>query len=300
MDAPNISFYGNIKRYLKTRKHIHPKSVHNSNILSIYGKIGLIVILIIIIMGVVSILFLGNAHRVPSGTSLEPPSIRHLLGTDDLGIDILAQICHGAIISLLVGFGAAILAGIGGSILGMLAGYSKGWIDRLVTGLCDIMAVIPRLPLMIVLGAFWGPSIKNIILVIAILSWVGPARITRAKVLSMRCEKFIVMAQSYGASFIHIAMKHLLPGLLPVIMVSTIRIISHAIVMEAGLTFLGLGDPTSKSWGVILNRAMGFQGIYFTDFWKWWILPPLIALTLLVVSVALVSRDLEKTTNRKL
>ncbi|HOO28644.1 MAG TPA: ABC transporter permease, partial [Lachnospiraceae bacterium] len=251
------------------------QTIFKSKNFSAYGKAGLIVIFIIIVMGLASVLFFGDAHRVLTGSSLEAPSFEHLLGTDDLGMDIFAQICHGALISLTVGFCSAALAGIGGSILGILAGYAGKWADRLICGLCDIMAVIPQLPLMIVLGAFFGPSIRNIIFVIAILSWVGPARIARSKVLSLRNEKYIAAAKSYGASFFHILTKHLLPGLLPVIMVSTIRIVSHAVIAEAGLTFLGLGDPTSKSWGVILNRAMSVGGIYFTEFWKWWILPPL-------------------------
>ncbi len=267
---------------------------------SLYGKVGLAIVFAVLLMGLVSLLFLGDAHHIPSGASLEVPSLQHFLGTDDLGLDIFAQICHGALISLGVGFGAAVLAGLGGSILGILAGYSGGWVDRIICALCDIMAVMPQLPLTIVLGAFFGPSLKNIVLVIALLSWVGPARIARAKTLSLRGEKYIVAAKSYGASFFHILIKHLFPNLLPVAMVSTVHIISRAIVTEAGLTFLGLGDPTSKSWGVILNRSMSFKGIYFTDFWKWWVLSPLIALTLLVIAVAWIARDLEQITNRKL
>ncbi len=282
------------------KRSVQTGQKHGFGVLSLYGWIGLSIIGAFLTMGLVSVLFLGNSYRIPSGGSLEAPSLAHLLGTDDLGMDILAQICHGAAISLLVGFGSAALAGLGGSVLGMLAGYSGGRTDKLICGLCDIMAVMPQLPLMIVLGAFFGPSIRNIILVIAILSWVGPARIARSRVLSLKQEKYIAAAQSYGAPFWHIVTKHLLPGLLPVMMVSTIRIVSHAIVAEASLTFLGLGDPTSKSWGVILNRAISFSGIYFTDFWKWWILPPLVALTLLVASVALIGRDLEKAVDRKL
>lgn len=265
-----------------------------------YGRAGLCVILLFLAMGILSLLFGGGAHRIPSGGSLEAPSFVHPLGTDDLGIDILAQLCHGAGISLLVGVFSATLAGVGGSLLGMLAGYLGGGFDRLVTGLCDIMAVLPQLPLMIVLGAFFGAGVENIILVMALLSWVGPARIARSKVLSMRQEKYIIAAKSYGAPFYHILLRHLFPTLVPMVMVGAMRIVSHAIVMEAGLTFLGLGDPTSKSWGVILNRAMGFSGIYFTDFWKWWILSPLIALALLILAVSWIARDLEQLTNGKL
>ncbi len=269
-------------------------------VLSVHGRAGLAVVLIILATGAASVLFLGDAHRVPSGASLEAPSLRHPLGTDDLGIDIWAQLCRGALISVLVGLGSAGLAGVGGSVLGVLAGYSGGAVDRLITGLCDVMTAIPQLPLMIVLGAFLGPSTRNIILVVGLLSWVGPARIARAKTLSMRREKFIVAAASYGASFFHIARTHLLPALLPLVAASCLRIVGHAVSAEAGLTFLGLGDPTSKSWGMLLNRSMSFSGIYFTDFWKWWVLPPLVALATLVVAVAFIARDLEKLVNRKL
>lgn len=268
--------------------------------LSLCGKAGLAVLLFILATGVCSLLFMGDTHRVPSGDSLESPSLRHILGTDDLGIDIAAQLCRGALVSVLVGLGAAVLAGAGGSSLGMLAGYAGGWPDRLISGLCDVLTAIPQLPLMIVLGAFLGPSLRNIVFVVALLSWVGPARIARAKTLSMRREKFIVAAACYGASFSHIAAKHLAPALAPLVAASVLRIIGHAVVAEAGLTFLGLGDPTSKSWGMILNRSMSFGGIYFTDFWKWWVLPPLVALTMLVVSTAFIARDLEKFVNKKL
>lgn len=152
---------------------------------------------------------------------------------------------------------------------------------------------------MIVLGAFFGASLTNIILVIALISWVGSARTARAKILSMRSEPYIVAAKSYGARFYHLLLKHFIPGILPIMMVGVIRVMSHAIVAEAGLSFLGLGDPLSKSWGVILNRSINFPGIYFTEFWKWWILAPLTALMLLVVSISFIGRDLEQIVNTK-
>jgi len=265
-----------------------------------YGKFGMSVIVLMTCLSLLSFLLLGDTHRIPSGGSLEAPGREHWFGTDDLGMDLFSQICHGAAISMLVGFSSALLAGIGGSILGVLAGYYGKWADRIVTGLCDTITAVPQLPLMIVLGAFFGSNLANIIWVIALMSWVGPARTVRAKVLSVRHETYIAAAKSYGAGFLHLAVRHFIPGILPIIMVSVIRIVSHAIVAEAGLSFLGLGDPTSKSWGVILNRSINFPGIYFTDFWTWWIMAPLTALTLLVVSIAFISRDLEKIVNRKL
>lgn len=264
-----------------------------------FGKFGIGVIGLMVGLCMVSFFFLGDLHRLPSGDAFEAPSLSHWLGTDDLGIDIFAQISHGAGVSMGVGFSTALLAGVGGSILGILAGYHGKWVDKLVTGLCDVMMSIPSLPLMIVLGAFFGASIAHIILVIVLLSWVGPARTVRSRVLSMRSENYIVAAKSYGAGFGHLAVRHFIPGLLPIISVSMIRIVSHAVVAEAGLSYLGLGDPLSKSWGIILNRAINFSGIYFTDFWKWWLMSPLVSLMILVVAVAFISRDLEKIVNTK-
>lgn len=267
--------------------------LRNFNIFSVSGKIGLVFVLLVVLTGVVSVLFMGNAHKIPSGGSLEGPSIIHPLGTDDLGMDILAQIAHGAFISIQVGFFSAVLAGIGGSVLGILAGYCGGWADKFIMGICDVLMVIPQLPLMIVLGAFFGPSLRNIILVIVILSWSRPARIARARVLSMCQDGYIIAAKSYGAGFWHLAARHFIPGILPILLVSVIRLISKAIRAEAGLTFLGLGDPASKSWGVILNRSINFSGIYYTNYWKWWVMSPLTVLILLVLSISFIARDME-------
>lgn len=267
---------------------------------TVMGIFGIVVILLMLILSAISFLFMKDYHMIPTGGSLESPSLSHWLGTDDLGIDIFCQICHGAFISLMVGFSSAFIAGIGGSLLGIMAGYYGGLTDRLITGMCDVMMSIPQLPLMIVLGSFFGSGMKNIIFVIGLISWTGPARIARSKVISMRNERYISAAKSFGAGFLHMAFKHFIPGIMPVISVGMIRIISHAIVAEAGLSFLGLGDPVSKSWGIILNRSINFPGIYFTDFWKWWIMSPLTALILSVVSFALISRDIEKYINTKL
>lgn len=264
------------------------------NLLSGYGKFGMGILFSMILLAVISQLFLGDLYRIPSGQSLEPPGIQHLMGTDDLGIDIAAQIGYGAGVSLLVGVSSALLAGVGGSILGILAGHYGKWIDKLVLSLCDIIMTIPHFPLMIVLGAFLGAGTSNIILVIACMSWAGPARIARSKVFSIGNETYIKAAKSYGAGFYHLLRKHFIPGTFPVIMVNVIRIISNAIVSEAGLSFLGLGDPTSKSWGVILNRSINFSGIFFMECWKWWIVFPLLFLLLLIMSIAFLGRDMEK------
>jgi peptide/nickel transport system permease protein len=261
------------------------------------GKAGLLLFTCMLLLALYSALFAGNAHRVPSGKALESPNSHHPLGTDDLGIDLLAQLAHGAGVSIFVGLGTALLAGIGGSILGIVAGHYGRWIDRFVMGICDMMIVIPHFPMMILFATYFGPSLKNIILVITLLSWTRPARIVRTRILSLQHENYIRAAKSYGAGFWHLTLRHFMPAVAPIVTVNALRIISHAIIAEAGLSFLGLGDPLSKSWGVILNRSINFSGIYFTDYWKWWLISPLTCLILLVLSIAFISRDLESLFN---
>lgn len=235
-----------------------------------------------------------HPHNLSSGPSLSPPSLTHYLGTDELGHDIWAQICFGARISLIIGLGTAFLSGFGGGIIGMVSGYIGGMTDKIVSRLIDMMIVLPDLPIMIVLAAFLGPGLINIIVVLALFSWVFTARIVRAQVLMLKKQHYITAAEMIGAGPWYITRKHLFPEIFPFIGVSMIRLTGRAVVAEAGLSFLGLGDPTSKSWGLIIHHAVNFNGIYYTRYWQWWLLYPWIALTLMVTALAFISRDLER------
>lgn len=237
---------------------------------SIAGKICALVLALACFMALFAPLLSKHPWNQPTGEALEPPSKAHILGTDDLGIDLWAQICYGARNSIVVGIATALIASILGTTLGIISGYYGGIIDLAITALIDILMAIPSLPLMIVAGAFFGPSIKNIILILSLLSWAMPARVIRSKIISVKQEMYIKVAKGYGAGFLYITFKHFLPRIFPLFATSFIKIISKAIVSEASLSFLGLGDPTSKSWGLILNYALNFPGIYFTDYWKWW------------------------------
>ncbi|MEL7565288.1 MAG: ABC transporter permease [Dehalobacterium sp.] len=267
---------------------------------SLWGKTSAVMLVVVILVALLSPYLSPYSAHIPSGDSLEPPGGRHWLGTDDLGIDLWAEICYGARVSIIIGFVTAFLAGVGGSVAGILSGYYGGWTDRILMRITDMMIVLPDLPMMIVLGAFFGPSLKNIIIVLAFFSWTGPARIVRSKVLSLRETAAITAAKCYGAGFWYLTIRHFLPAVLPVVLVTMIRLVSRAIVAEAGLAFLGLGDPTSKSWGLILNHAINFPGIYFTDYWKWWMVSPLAAITFLVIAVAFLAREVEKLVDTKL
>lgn len=267
---------------------------------TIWGKLSILFIFLIVFIGIFAPLLTPYEHNLPSGNPLEAPSRSHLLGTDDLGFDLLSQVFYGARLSLIIGLSTSVLAGFGGAILGVISGYYGGIIDKFIMRLADVIIALPNLPMMILLGAFFGPNIKNIVLVLVLFSWTGPARVIRSKILSIKNESYIVMAKSYDASFFHLFITHFLPEIIPILAVTIIRITSKAIVAEASLSFLGLGDPTSKSWGMILNNAINFKGIYFTDYWKWWVMAPLLSIMLLILAISYVSKDLERIFNEKL
>ena len=252
---------------------------------SVIGKLSFLVALVFISIAILCPLLCKYPYNIPSASSLIPPSIEHILGTDDLGIDLWSQICYGGRISITLGISTAVLAGTFGSFVGIISGYYGGLVDKFLMRFTDLMLVLPQLPVMIVLAAFFGPNSKNVIIVLSIFSWVGPA--------SIRDENYIEFAKSCGASFFHILRKHILPQIFPLVSISMVRIISKAIIAESSLSFLGLGDPVSKSWGMILNHAIDFDGIYFTNYWKWWIAAPLLSIIILVLSFAFIGKEIE-------
>jgi peptide/nickel transport system permease protein len=267
---------------------------------SIEGKIGLIGLSIFIMMAIFAPVISGYPPGEITGDSLERPGSAHILGTDELGMDIWAQICYGARMSLLIGLAVACIAGFGGGAIGILAAYKGGLADQALMRVIDVTMALPSLPLLIVISAFMGPSIVNVIIILVLFSWARPARIARSQTLSVKTHAYIIAARNYGASSWYLLRRHIFPEVLPILLVLVIGITSHAIVAEAGLAFLGLGDPTSKSWGMMLNYATGFRSIYFTPYWQWWLVPPLLALISLLLCLAFISRDLERVLDPKL
>lgn len=237
----------------------------------------------------------GYSHSgtLPSGDSLEAPSGEHYLGTDNLGIDIYAQISTGFFRSMAIGLLAAGLTFLLAGILGISAGYLGGAFDNAVSFLINLLLSIPQLPVMILVGAFFGQSMGNIILIIALFSWAPIAKQLRAKTISIRNTPYIRLAKSYGGKHFYLICRHMLPELLPLLSVNALGVIGAAIVQEASLAFLGLSDPLAKSWGLMISRARAFPGIFFTEFWKWWLLPPVVSLVASTVSLRLLAKALE-------
>lgn len=223
------------------------------------------------------------------------PDAQHWLGTDDAGRDVLSNLIFGARVSLTVGFFASFISiAIGGSI-GMAAGYAGGATDRALMRFTDVVLVIPDLPLAIVLVALTKPSLFNIILVIGLVGWTGTARLVRAQTLAVKERKFVHRARAVGAGDLRLITRHIFPLVLPLLVVNTVLVISLAILEESALSFLGLSDPTTVSWGQMLNYAFS-RGATSSGAW-WALLAPGAGIVWVVLGCTLLGYGLEQIFN---
>jgi len=220
------------------------------------------------------------------------PSWDHPLGTNDMGNDILSELIFGSRVSLGVGLGSAIISTLIGTIAGASAGYFRGWMDEVLMGITDIFLMIPQIPLVIVVAAFLKPSSITITLIMGILWWTSLARIVRSRVLQVREMAFVEAARVMGFSDRHIILTDVLPNTIHVIMPKFMLTVASAMIAEASLSFLGLGDPNAKSWGMIINFALT-RGGFLNGYW-WWYMPPGICITLSVLSLVSMSLLLEE------
>jgi ABC-type dipeptide/oligopeptide/nickel transport system permease subunit len=267
--------------------------------LSVVGSVGLAFLILLAATAVFAPWVAPYNPEETSGGPFEAPSRSHPLGTNDIGQDILSELIFGARISLVIGFLAAIVAISIGTAVGTVAGYFGGWVDVALMRAVDIVLVIPFLPLMILLAAYVGPSFWNIILVIGLLVWARPARVLRAQVLSLRSLDYVDAARALGASAGRILRRYVLPGVLPLSLAQFVLAASNAILIEASLSFLGLGDPTAKSWGSVLYYAQ-VRSAFLSGSWLWWVLPPGLLITLAVLGFAFIGFALEEILNPRL
>lgn len=229
----------------------------------------------------------------------DPPSSAHLLGTNNSGNDILSRLVWGSRTTFIVAVGATALVLAIGIAVGLTAGLRGGWADTLCMRVVDVFLGLPVLPVLIFIAALAGPSLTLSILMIGLFTWPQTARIVRSQTLSLRGRGYVDSARGFGAGPLYVMRRHLLPALGPVIAANVVFVGGLAVITEAGLSFLGLGDPLAVSWGDEMQRAMTDQQIAIGSLWLWWLVPVGLALTLAIVGFTLIGVALEPRFNAR-
>ncbi|CAN5724734.1 ABC transporter permease [soil metagenome] len=265
------------------------------------GMAGLVILIVFTLVALGAPL-LANRESITAtgaeGPPWESPSAAFPLGTDNLGRSVLALTIWGSRISLFVGIVATVISMFIGSFIGIAAGHMGSWRDSILMRVTDWFLAIPFLPLAIVLASLLGASIWNIAFVIGITSWPGTARLVRAQTLSVKTRPYVERARALGAGNWHLVSRHILPNVFPLIFANTILVVAVAILSETTLSFLGLGDPLSVSWGTILELAFG-AGAATRGAW-WWLGPPGVAILLVVLAFTMCGYALDEILNPRL
>ena len=226
------------------------------------NKLALSAVIIIFTFCLASILaFLSpfDPNQIDPINRLKAPDATNLFGTDNMGRDYLTRALYGGRISLTVGFLSMLISTSVGTIIGSISGFFGGKVDYFITMAIDILMSIPTFFLILVVNSYLGSGIQNIILVIGFLGWMGVARIVRAETLSVKEREYVLYAKSIGQSSFRIISKHIIPSILPTVIVASSINIASAILMESSLSFLGLGvQQPNASWGSMLKDAQGF------------------------------------------
>lgn len=277
------------------------------------GVIGVIVLLVFVVLAIAPSLFVGDLQTVTTatGTSLEPPSAAHLLGTDELGRDILNLTVHGTRISMVIGLLATVVTILLGALIGIVSGYIGGRTDTFLMRVTDFFLVLPTFVLALILAPIIldlvgaGSTVFGIrvtllviIFVIGITSWASTARIIRSQTLSIKERAFVGRARVIGSGAGHIMWRHILPNVMSLIVANTVLVFGGSILTETTLSFIGLGDPFAPSWGQVLNAAES-AGAMGLGAW-WYVVPPSVCIVLVVLSFTLVGSALDDVLNPRL
>jgi peptide/nickel transport system permease protein len=262
------------------------------------GRIALGVIGLFVGLAIFGSVLAPYDPRASSVDVLAAPSWSHPLGTTENGSDVLSQLLVGARVSIVVGFAAALISSALGAAVGLIGGYFGGWTDRGLDAMENWFLVLPTLPLMIVLTRLLSPSLFVLIMVIGLTSWAGTGRIVRAQVLTLKERPFVERVRALGASDGYVIRTHIFPNVAPLIFANTVLIIAVAILAEASLSFLGLGDPTHISWGTMLENGFD-SGAPSAGAW-WYLVPPGLCITVLVFIIGLIGYVFEQHINPRL
>lgn len=255
------------------------------------AMIGALILVVLLFISILAPLFIKiDMNKVDLSNVSSPPSKLHLLGTDDMGRDIFARVIQGGRVSLLVGIVATLIEVLIGVTLGAIAGYLGGAFDFIIMRLVDVIMCFPFFVIAITLAALLGPSLWNVIIIIGMLSWTGIARIVRGEILSIREMEYVEAAKALGLSWREILLKHVIPNVIPAILVATTLSIAGAILTEASLSFLGLGVKLPMpSWGNMLSSAQNMSTLK-NEWWQW--LPAGLCIFFTVLSINFVGDGL--------
>ena len=261
--------------------------------------IGVTILLVVILVAVFAPLLTEYLPTQRVGRPHQPPSGDHLLGTTRLGYDVFTRLIYGARVSLAVGFGAGLLITVIGTVLGIISGYKGGVVDEVITFFTNMILVIPNLPLLLVLAAFIGQASPLVIaIILGFTSWAWGVRVTRSETLSIRQRDFVKSAEMLGEPGWRIMTFEIFPNLISIVGINFIGSVIFAVISEATLEFLGLGDPNTVSWGIMLYNAQNSSALSVGAWWD--ILTPCLALALLGLGLALINFAIDEIANPRL
>jgi peptide/nickel transport system permease protein len=277
-------------------------AIYKQNIL---GKIGLTLLVIFGLMAIFSFIppLIDPMYQPMTGvdpdiTKSTGPSIKHWLGTDFMGRDIMSQLLAGARVAFMVGVSAAFMSIVIGTAIGMIAGYMGKFVDTLLMRLADMIMVMPTLLVVLILAALFGKlNIWTIVLIIALFRWPGVSRVIRAQTLSLKQRPFIEAAKVAGASHMRIIFRHIMPNVLPLAFLYMTFRVTSAIIIEAALAFLGFGDPSTVSWGMMLQWVWKTGHMFKAPYW---LLPPGICISLITLSFYMLGRAMDEVLDPRL
>jgi peptide/nickel transport system permease protein len=263
------------------------------------ARTGLVILGLIVVVAVLAPLLATHSPTATTFTPYSGPTSVNWLGTTGLGQDVFSELIYGARVSLLVGLGAGALATLIAVTLGLIAGYRPGLVDEVIGFVTNLALVIPALPLMIILAAYLqGRSVWTIVLVVAFTSWATGARVMRSQTATLRTREFVTSAAFSGERLLRVAFREILPNMTSLVAASFFAAATAAVLAEASLEFLGLGNPATVSWGTILYAAQQ-QNALLTGQWLM-VLAPGLAIVLLMVSLTLINFGVDVLSNPRL
>jgi peptide/nickel transport system permease protein len=260
--------------------------------------VGVVVLAIFIGLAIFGPLLIAEDPQAKVGDVFEPPSREFRLGTDGGGASMVDLLIAGTRVSLLIGFCAAAISALIGGTVGIVSGFFGGKTDTALMRITDYFLVIPDVPLMIVIAALFGRSTWNIILIIGIIYWTFTARLIRAQTKSVRERVYVQRARALGAGNTRLIVRHVLPQVTPLLVANTVLLIAYAIFAETFITFLGLGDPSTISWGRLIENAFTDDAI-INEAW-WAVIPPGLCVMFVVLSCTIIGQAMEDALNPRL